>query len=117
MDTASFRSGLRPRRPFLRAPAGVRPAGTPAATGISTACSARAEHRGGRTLEPGGDSARTPDFVGAGSVRSSSSAYREALLHLLISQTSCFRYWGEGRWGDYARELCRRGKNVLERSF
>ena len=43
-------------------------------------------------------------------VNRSSPAYREALLYLLLSQTSCFRYWGEGRWGDYARELCRRGR-------
>ena len=35
--------------------------------------------------------------------------YREALLYLLLSQTSCFRYWGESVWTDYAKELCRRG--------
>ena len=35
--------------------------------------------------------------------------YREALLFLLLSQTSCFRYWGQGVWTDYAKELCRRG--------
>ena len=35
--------------------------------------------------------------------------YQEALLYLLLSQTSCFRYWGEGSWTDYAKELCRRG--------
>ncbi len=34
--------------------------------------------------------------------------YRQALLLLLASQTSCYRYWGEGRWTDYGRELCRR---------
>ncbi len=36
-------------------------------------------------------------------------AYKEALLYLLLSQTSCFRYWGQGAWTDYAMELCRRG--------
>ena len=36
--------------------------------------------------------------------------YREALLYLLLSQTSCFRYWGgQSLWTDYAKELCRRG--------
>lgn len=35
-------------------------------------------------------------------------AYREALFHLLACETSCYRYWGQGRWTDYARELCRR---------
>jgi len=43
--------------------------------------------------------------------------YRRALFHLLISQTSCFRYWGEGLWTDYGRELCRRATEILEREF
>lgn len=34
---------------------------------------------------------------------------RQALFYLLVSQTSCFRYWGSGIWTDYAKELCRRG--------
>ena len=41
------------------------------------------------------------------------SEYREALLYLLLSQTSCFRYWGEGLWTDYAKELCRRGMAAI----
>ncbi|HUU85201.1 MAG TPA: glycosyl hydrolase family 57 [Phycisphaerae bacterium] len=47
----------------------------------------------------------------------SSPQYRSALLHLLISQTSCFRYWGQGRWTDYAREICRRGADILQNNF
>jgi hypothetical protein len=43
--------------------------------------------------------------------------YRNALLYLLLSQTSCFRYWGQGIWTDYAREICRRGMDVLEHNF
>jgi hypothetical protein len=35
--------------------------------------------------------------------------YQEALLHLLLLETSCFRYWGQGTWTDYARELHHRG--------
>jgi len=35
--------------------------------------------------------------------------YRRSLLMLLLSQTSCFRYWGQGVWTDTAREICRRG--------
>ena len=46
-----------------------------------------------------------------------SHAYRSALFHLLVSQTSCFRYWGQGMWTDYAREICRRGNEALERDF
>jgi len=34
--------------------------------------------------------------------------YRAALFNLLAAQTSCFRYWGQGTWTDYGRELCRR---------
>ncbi len=44
-------------------------------------------------------------------------AYRSALLHLLCSQTSCFRYWGQGTWTDYAKEICRRGSELLSRNF
>ncbi len=43
------------------------------------------------------------------------SDYREALLYNLLLQTSCFRYWGQGTWTDYAREIYRRGEAVLKR--
>jgi hypothetical protein len=46
-----------------------------------------------------------------------SHAYRNALYHLLMSQTSCFRYWGQGRWTEYAREICRRGTEILKHDF
>ena len=38
--------------------------------------------------------------------------YQQALLHLLLSETSCFRYWGQGTWTDYAREIHQRGLNL-----
>jgi hypothetical protein len=44
-------------------------------------------------------------------------AYRNALYHNLVAQTSCYRYWGEGRWTDYAREICRRGTEILQHDF
>ena len=44
----------------------------------------------------------------------SDPVYKEALLYLLLSQTSCFRYWGSGIWTEYAREICKRGMKVLE---
>ncbi len=43
--------------------------------------------------------------------------FRNALFHLLVSQTSCYRYWGQGLWTDYAREICRRCTEILERYF
>ncbi len=39
--------------------------------------------------------------------------YRNALFHLLASQTSCYRYWGQGLWTDYGREICRRAEDIL----
>jgi len=39
--------------------------------------------------------------------------YQEALLYNLLLQTSCFRYWGQGIWTDYARQIYERGKAVL----
>jgi len=43
--------------------------------------------------------------------------YRNALYHLLMSQTSCYRYWGEGLWTEYGRELCRRTSEILQHDF
>lgn len=39
--------------------------------------------------------------------------YRNALFHLMSSQTSCYRYWGQGTWTDYGIEICRRASEVL----
>ena len=43
--------------------------------------------------------------------------YRNALFHLLISQTSCYRYWGQGLWTDYGREIIRRCEQILLHDF
>lgn len=43
--------------------------------------------------------------------------YRNALLHNLLLQTSCFRYWGQGAWTNYAQELYRRGEAILRADF
>ena len=50
-------------------------------------------------------------------VPTSDPRYRKALFHLLTAQTSCFRYWGEGTWTDYGRELCRRAVEVIGTEF
>jgi len=42
------------------------------------------------------------------------AGYQEALLHLLLLETSCFRYWGQGTWTDYAREIHRRGAELVD---
>jgi len=43
--------------------------------------------------------------------------YRNALLHLLASQTSCYRYWGQGQWTEYGREICRRAEEILTHDY
>ncbi len=43
--------------------------------------------------------------------------YRNALCHLMASQTSCYRYWGQGLWTDYGREICRRVTDIIQHDF
>ncbi len=50
-------------------------------------------------------------------IPSNDPRYRKALFHLLTSQTSCYRYWGEGLWADYGREICRRANEILIHDF
>jgi hypothetical protein len=50
-------------------------------------------------------------------VSSREHRYRNALFHLMASQTSCYRYWGEGLWTDYGREICRRAEQILLNDF
>lgn len=50
-------------------------------------------------------------------VPTSEHRYRNALFHLLASQTSCYRYWGQGLWVDYGREICRRATEILTHDF
>jgi len=35
----------------------------------------------------------------------------------MVSQTSCYRYWGQGQWVDYGREICRRASDTLVHDF
>jgi hypothetical protein len=43
--------------------------------------------------------------------------YRNALYHLLSSQTSCYRYWGQGMWTDYGQEICRRAEEIIRYDY
>lgn len=52
-------------------------------------------------------------LVAANPAVTQTEPYQEALLYLLLLETSCFRYWGQGRWTDYARELHRRGAAAI----
>jgi hypothetical protein len=50
-------------------------------------------------------------------IAASEQRFRNALYHLLLTQTSCYRYWGEGQWADYGREFCRRTVEILKHDF
>jgi len=50
-------------------------------------------------------------------VDTSEQRYRKALFHLLCSQTSCFRFWGQGLFVDYGLEIVRRLEEILKHDF
>ncbi len=50
-------------------------------------------------------------------VPSTDPGYRNALFHLLASETSCYRYWGEGIWTAYGAELPRRTTDIVTRDL
>jgi hypothetical protein len=56
---------------------------------------------------------RFDPLVAADPAVTRSRPYQEALLHLLLLETSCFRYWGQGTWTGYAREIHRRGEALI----
>lgn len=58
-------------------------------------------------------SARFEQAVKATGLATDDPRYRNALFHLLSGQTSCYRYWGQGQWTDYGREICRRTDAIL----
>jgi hypothetical protein len=69
-------------------------------------------------LDPMNDlSRRFHEKVNGRAIDRNSQRYRNALLHLLVSQTSCYRYWGQGRWTEYAKEIIRRGNDILSCDF
>jgi hypothetical protein len=43
--------------------------------------------------------------------------FNKALFYLMCSQTSCYRYWGQGLWTDYGKEICRRAEAIVENDF
>ncbi|HQH28469.1 MAG TPA: glycosyl hydrolase family 57, partial [Oligoflexia bacterium] len=50
-----------------------------------------------------------------GNIPNNDNRFRTALFLLMTAQTSCFRYWGQGQWTDYGRELCRRAEEFINR--
>lgn len=62
-------------------------------------------------------SALFAEKVLAKNIPASEYRYRNALFHLLTMWTSCYRYWGQGIWTEYARDLCRRLSDILSHDF
>jgi hypothetical protein len=62
-------------------------------------------------------SAKFAEKVLGPGVASSEARYRKALFALLITQTSCFRYWGDGAWTSYGMELCQRALDIFDEEF
>lgn len=50
-------------------------------------------------------------------IKSNDPRYRNALFHLMSGQTSCYRYWGQGLWTDYGREILRRAAEIIKNDF
>jgi len=50
-------------------------------------------------------------------IASGDPRYRNALFHLMTAQTSCYRYWGQGLWTEYGREICRRTAEIILNDF
>src|SRR5262249_2285798 len=59
-------------------------------------------------------SARFHEVLDGRRVDTNSKAYRNALFHLLVAETSCFRYWGQGVWPEYGGEIGRGGHAILD---
>ena len=53
-------------------------------------------------------------LVAADAAITATPHYQQALLPLLLLDTSCFRYWGQGTWTDYATALYHRGLAALD---
>jgi hypothetical protein len=62
-------------------------------------------------------SARFHEVLDGRTIDKNSQPYRNALVHLLMSETSDFRYWGQGAWTEYGLEICRRGSEILTHDF
>jgi hypothetical protein len=60
---------------------------------------------------------QTVDPLMANSGFTRQARYRRALLYNLVLESSDFRYWGQGAWTEYAREIFRRGENILRSEF
>ncbi len=62
-------------------------------------------------------SARFNEQVLAKKAPTDEDRFRNALYHLLSAETSCYRYWGQGLWTDYGREIIRRADDIIAHDY
>jgi len=62
-------------------------------------------------------SARFNEQVLAKNAPTDEDRFRKALYHLLSAETSCYRYWGQGLWTDYGREIIRRADEIIAHDY
>jgi hypothetical protein len=55
--------------------------------------------------------------LGREDLQTNEDRYRNALFHLLAAETSCYRYWGQGVWTEYGREICRRADEIITHDY
>jgi len=46
-------------------------------------------------------------------IAQSDPRYTKSLYYLMLSQTSCYRYWGQGMWTNFGIEICRRSESCM----
>ena len=56
------------------------------------------------------------ELVAQDSSVTKTSEFCSALLYNLLLQTSCFRYWGQGRWTEYAKQIYNRGISIVNKA-
>jgi len=62
-------------------------------------------------------SARFNEQVLAKNAPTDEDRFRNTLYHLLSAETSCYRYWGQGLWTDYGREIIRRADDIIAHDY
>ncbi len=58
-------------------------------------------------------SAAFNERVLARNIPTTNPGYRNALFHLLTTEESDYRYWGQGAWAGYGAELARRTTEII----
>jgi hypothetical protein len=50
-------------------------------------------------------------------LKTDDARFRNVLYHVMSAETSCYRYWGQGVWVDYGKEICRRAHEIIKNDY